>query len=351
MSYEEHQLSSSKSYITRLRSSEIIRITCNSANIRNKYDIEEVSTLSNVKLDFGVLFDNVRGFVIRSKYNNNIITTLKEEPSKFFMYNNGITIVAKSIQVKPINAGKKFIVELNDFQILNGGQTLRTIHNFNSQDPSVISEYLSRSEVLVRIFNTSSEEVNSVNKIAEYTNSQNAISNIDLKSLSSEQIALEQFLEDHSIIYSRKIGDIGQSVNKEYKHKIAMDKFGQILFSMKGFPEKASNEKQHIFGKYYSQVFIEDFDISDAPNIIEKYYSIINEYKELKTEKIKPLELKYYYSIYINSKKPSWTIKEIIIFIENLLEKYDAPSEMSIPRRMIQVKFKNFVDEHLCLMN
>ncbi|PCJ30122.1 MAG: abortive phage resistance protein [Gammaproteobacteria bacterium] len=347
MSYEEHQLSSSKSYITRLRSSEIVRVTCNNSSIRDKYDIEDLSSLSDVKLDFGVLFDNVRGFVLRSKYNENITISLKEEPSKFFMYNNGITIVAKSIQVKPINGGKKFILELNDFQILNGGQTVRTIHNFNSEDSSVISDYLSKSEVLVRIFNTSSDEVDAVNKIAEYTNSQNAISNIDLKSLSSEQIALEQYLEDFDIIYSRKMGDIGQSDTKEYKHKIAMDKFGQVLFATQGFPEKASNEKRHIFGKYYSQIFVDNFDISAAPEIIDKYFSILREYNLMKKEGIQPLELKYYYSIYISTIRESWELRDIIIFLEGVLERYDAPSEMSIPRRMIQLKFKNFVDDNL----
>ena len=350
MSYEEHQLSSSKSYITRLRSSEIIRITCNNSNIRDKYDIEDLSSLSDVKLDFGVLFDNVRGFVLRSKYNGNIKTSLKEEPSKFFMYNNGITIVAKSIQAKSINGGKKFILELNDFQILNGGQTVRTIHNFNSEDSSVVSDYLSKSEVLVRIFNTSSDELDSVNKIAEYTNSQNAISNIDLKSLSSEQIALEQYLEDFDIIYSRKMGDIGQSDTKDYKHKIAMDKFGQVLFAIQGFPEKSSNEKQHIFGKYYSQVFVDNFDISAAPEIIDRYFSILSTYNLMKKEGIQPFELKYYYSIYISALRPTWTLRNIIIFLESVLDDYDAPSEMSIPRRMIQLKFKNFVDYKLSIL-
>ncbi len=347
MSYEEHQLSSSKSYITRLRSSEIVRITSHDPSLRDKYDIEDLSLLSDVRLDFGVLFDNVRGFVLNSKYNANITTSLKEDPSKFFMYNNGITIVANSIQARPINGGKKFILELQDFQILNGGQTVRTIHNFNSEDGSVISDYLSKSEVLVRIFNTSNDEVDSVNKIAEYTNSQNAISNIDLKSLSLEQIELEQYLEDFDIIYSRKLGDVGKSDNKDYRHKISMDKFGQVLFATQGYPEKSSNEKQHIFGKYYDQVFKVDFDISTAPSIIDKYYQILSEYARLKASGIVPMELKYYYVLYIHTLRPEKSLEDIIRYLELVIEEYDAPSEMSIPRRMIQLRFKNFVLETL----
>lgn len=347
MSYEEHQLSSSKSYITRLRSSEIVRVTCHDPLVRDKYDIEDISTLNAVRLDFGVLFDNVRGFVLNSKYNRNITTSLKEDPSKFFMYNNGITIVANSILARPINGGKKFILELQDFQVLNGGQTVRTIHNFNSEDPSIISDYLSKSEVLVRIFNTSNQEINSVHKIAEYTNSQNAISNIDLKSLSVEQIELEQYLEDFDIIYSRKLGDVGKSDSKDYKHKISMDKFGQVLFATQGYPEKSSNEKQHIFGKYYDQVFKQDFDLSAAPEIIDRYYEVLSLYSKLKGTGIIPMELKYYYVLHVHQLKPEKSLEEVIYFLETVIEKYDAPSEMSIPRRMIQLKFKHFVHDML----
>ncbi|WP_253659235.1 AIPR family protein [Vibrio splendidus] len=347
MSYEEHQLSSSKSYITRLRSSEIVRVTCHDPLVRDKYDIEDISTLNDVRLDFGVLFDNVRGFVLNSKYNRNITTSLKEDPSKFFMYNNGITIVANSILARPINGGKKFILELQDFQVLNGGQTVRTIHNFNAEDPSIISDYLSKSEVLVRIFNTSNQEINSVHKIAEYTNSQNAISNIDLKSLSVEQIELEQYLEDFDIIYSRKLGDVGKSDSKDYKHKISMDKFGQVLFATQGYPEKSSNEKQHIFGKYYDQVFKQDFDLSAAPEIIDRYYEVLSLYSKLKGIGIIPMELKYYYVLHVHQLKPEKSLEEVIHFLETVIEEYDAPSEMSIPRRMIQLKFKHFVHDML----
>lgn len=91
MSFSESSISSSKSYIIRLPLSEIIRITCNDKNLRENYSIENLNPLTKVKIDYSVLFDNVRGLVIKSKYNNNISYTLKNEPTKFFMYNNGLT--------------------------------------------------------------------------------------------------------------------------------------------------------------------------------------------------------------------------------------------------------------------
>ena len=58
-------------------------------------------------MDFNILFDNVRGLIINSKYNDNIYKTLEDEPSKFFMYNNGLTIIATDIISEDTNANKK----------------------------------------------------------------------------------------------------------------------------------------------------------------------------------------------------------------------------------------------------
>lgn len=254
MSFSEHVLSSSISYITRMRASDLVRITCDNEKLRGEYNIEDLGKLSDAELDFGALFDNVRGFVLKSKYNSNILQSLKNNPSKFFMYNNGITIAAKNIKTQDVNANKKVKITIEDFQILNGGQTLRTIHLLNKESENAIIEYLSKSEILVRVFCVD-EDTEAVSKIAEYTNSQNAISNIDLKSLSSEQIDIERYLDGFDIVYARKSGDTGINKNKDYKHKISMEKFGQILFSIKGSPEKATNNKQDIFDKHYKDIF------------------------------------------------------------------------------------------------
>ncbi|KAA6313730.1 hypothetical protein EZS27_035543, partial [termite gut metagenome] len=226
MSYTESALSSSKSYIIRLSISELIRITGNDERLKDEYTIEDATLLSNVELDMAVLFENIRGLILKSKFNMNISKTLKEEPSKFFMYNNGLTLIANDIEVSEVNIGKKVKLHIKDFQVLNGGQTLRTIHDFNKQNSENLLAYLSKGEVLVRIFKTTEEILK--NKIAQFTNSQNAISIIDLKSLNPEQFQLEQYLDDHGIVYSRKNGDTGLSDAKKYDCKISMEKFGQI---------------------------------------------------------------------------------------------------------------------------
>ncbi|GAA63468.1 hypothetical protein P20311_1253 [Pseudoalteromonas sp. BSi20311] len=346
MSYSENSISTSKSYIIRLNAADIIRITCKNPDLRNNYNCERVELLAKERIDYGVLFDNVRGFVQKSKYNEAIAKSLREEPSKFFMYNNGMTIVTKDIKAEPVNGNKKIRITINDFQVLNGGQTLRTLHNFNALNESNITDYLSKSEVLVRIFNASNSDA--VNKIAEYTNSQNSISNVDLKSLSTLQIQLEQLLDEHNIIYSRKNGDTGMNDQKEYRYKISMEQFGQILFAIQGSPEKSSNQKQHIFGKYYDEIFSEkNFNISEAPSIIESYFEIKKSYDSA-TETLQKIEQKVFYILYMNNVCPDLDYQQCIDELERILALFEpTKTTLTDARKMIQVRFKDFLNNEL----
>ncbi len=348
MSFSESSISSSKSYILRLPLSEIVRITCDDSNLRADYSIEDLTPLSKVKIDISVLFDNVRGLVVKSKFNQNIYDSLKEDPSKFFMFNNGLTLTANDIKAESVNANKKVKISLNSIQVLNGGQSLRTIHSFNASDPNYLEDYLSNSEVLVRVFNTSkNSELN--NKIAEYTNSQNSIANVDLKSLRSEQLSIEQFLDEHDIVYARKTGDTGLDDGKQYKHKISMEKFGQILISVYGMPDKATNQKKEIFNKYYDTLFVSEwFNIEDSPVYIEEYFQTKKEYE--KTEFIVS-DQKLFYMMYLRTKL-EMDVSKLIIFLEQSIKSYQPPANKSVTeaRKLIQSQFKKYLDEQIALV-
>ncbi len=63
MSYSETSLSSAKSFIVRMTVTELIRITCNNKNFREQNNMEDISPLSSIEMDYALLFDNVRGFL------------------------------------------------------------------------------------------------------------------------------------------------------------------------------------------------------------------------------------------------------------------------------------------------
>jgi hypothetical protein len=347
MSFSESSISSSKSYIIRLPLTEIIRITCADSDLRRNYGIEVLEPLTKVNIDYSVLFDNVRGLVVKSKYNKNISFSLKNDPTKFFMYNNGLTLTANDIKAEPVNANKKIRLTIDSLQVLNGGQSLRTIHQFNSEDPKHLEDYLSKSEVLVRIFKTSKDS-NLNNKIAEYTNSQNSISNVDLKSLRSEQLQIEQFLDDHNIIYSRKTGDTGLDITKKYLHKISMERFGQILMSFRGMPERATNQKKFIFDKYYDELFLsETFQLELCPEMITNYFLVKKEYEKLKGT-VTSSEQKVFYVLYMSTIIQK-SIFEIITQLEEIIKLYQPSSgkTLSEARKLIQLNFRTYLDEKI----
>lgn len=340
--FVENSLASSKSYIIKISASDLIRITCDNPAQRKDYQMEDFSGLSHSKMEYNLLFDNVRGLVLRSKINKGIQKTLKEEPTKFFMYNNGLTITAAAVDAEETNAGKKIKLTIKDFQVVNGGQTLRTLHDFNQTDTAYITDYLAQCQLLLRVFNT--PDTNNVrNKIAEYTNSQNAISNVDLKSLSYEQVQIEQFLEEHEIIYARKAGDTGLSTNKNYKYKISMEKFGQILFSVQGYPEKTSNQKKQIFDKYYDDIFKTNFDVNDSAILVARYFEIKREYEQIKGVDV--TDQKIFYILYIDSKLDI-SIPEQIDFLEKNIASYDLSGKADA-RKLIGVKFKESLDHEI----
>ncbi|MFT2139444.1 AIPR family protein [Bacillus cereus] len=339
LSYEEEDLSSSKSYLVKLSVGELIRITSSSEQMRNKYNYEDMNDLKDLRLDFSVLFDNVRGYLGKTKFNKSIFKTLELEPTKFFMYNNGITMTSKDIEVTKVNGNQKWKIELNDFQVVNGGQTLRTLYDF--KEYKFDEEVMNKANILVRVFKTGNQE-GLTNKIAEFTNSQNAISPVDLKSLDSLQIKIEEILKDSNFLYVRKIGDLGED-DREYKGRISMEKFGQLLYSKQGFPDRASNQKKRIFDSYYDDIFGEQkFDIDEVVNLVEKYFEIIEEYEN---SQFPVYEQKIFYAIYLDTFNSN--IKDNINIIEEALIGYRKDTPLSDARKLIQKGFKDELDKYV----
>ncbi|HFG2032616.1 TPA: AIPR family protein, partial [Vibrio cholerae] len=281
-------------------------------------NLEDASKLRSSDLDFSVLFDNVRGLVKRSKYNENIANSLKVEPKKFFMYNNGITLIAEDIKSKPLPGNKSIKLELSGMQIVNGGQTLRTIHKFNQDDDGNLENYLYDAEVLVRMF-MPDNELNESHKIAEYTNSQNPIKSIDLKSLASEQIEIERYLDEFDIAYARKSGDTGPKDDKEYKYTVNMELLGKLLKAKAGNPDKTTSSVKDMFEGGYNKLFVTNFELTETPELIDMYFNIVKVFKDLK---IKGNQLKYFYIVYLSYLIPNMSLPELIDKLETSLNEY-----------------------------
>lgn len=337
--YEEDSLSSAKSYLVKLSIADLIRITSTDKEQRDnfQYNTQEIK---NLKLEVGILYENVRGYLSNSKYNKSIVKTLRECPNKFFVFNNGITLTAKNVKAEPKNANKKYTFTLDDMQIVNGGQTLRSIYKFKEEEFD--EEKLENASVLVRIFKTEDND-ELINEIAEYTNSQNAISDADLKSINKIQIKIEKFLYTHGIDYIRKAGDIG--IDNNLRTQIGKEKLAQILYSYKGYPDRSTNQKKKLFGIYYNEIFGEDIiEFDKVLELIELYNTIETKYKELYGAN-EVYTQKVLYIIYLQSIRDD--IEANIHQLEDILDKYRRDADLSKARKLIQKGFKEFLDTSL----
>ena len=340
LTYEENSLSSSKSYLVKLSIATLIRMTANNDVLRNKHNLESFNELKDSKLNINILYDNVRGYLGDSKCNKNIIKTLKENPNRFFMYNNGITMTAKDVNSVPINGNKKFLFTLKDMQVVNGGQTLRSVYQFKNEDFN--EEKLADASILVRIFKTENNS-DLTNDIAEYTNSQNTISASDLKSINNLQIKIENYLSQYKIDYVRKSGDV--ELEKTGFKRITKEKTAQIIYSYKGFPDRATNQKSKLFEKYYDEIFDENnLDFELLYKLIDLYFRIEQEYKSLPYE---VFPQKIFYIIYLY--KYNQNIIDTINLVENSLKEYRKNENISDARKLIQKGFKDKLEEILGL--
>ncbi|MFH0734707.1 MAG: AIPR family protein [bacterium] len=127
-----------------------------------------------------IFYDNVRDFQGFNKVNNEIKKTLENitEKDKFVLLNNGITIVAKSLN----KIGSAF--KISDFQIVNGCQTSHVLHS---------TKELLDNKVFIPLKLIVTDDDDTINEIIKATNSQTEVKNEAFEILKPFHKKLEEF--------------------------------------------------------------------------------------------------------------------------------------------------------------
>ncbi|GAB5436844.1 AIPR family protein [Falsiruegeria mediterranea] len=136
-----------------------------------------------------LLESNVRSFLqARSKVNKGIRDTIRDEPHMFLAYNNGIAATADSVELDKSDDGL-VLKSVNNFQIVNGGQTTASVHAARKD----FSEQLSSVFVQMKLNIVPPEQSETVvPKISEYANSQNKVNAADFFSNHPFHIRMEE---------------------------------------------------------------------------------------------------------------------------------------------------------------
>ena len=139
--------------------------------------------LANLYKEFSneLLESNVRAFLGQAgKFNKGIRDTIRTKPQMFLPYNNGITATAESVEIESID-GQLVITRLNDFQIVNGGQTTASLYHTQKKYKEAD---LSKIFVQMKLTVIKDKEQKNIEvpNISRFANSQNKVSELDLSS-------------------------------------------------------------------------------------------------------------------------------------------------------------------------
>ncbi|WP_430517250.1 AIPR family protein [Ileibacterium valens] len=141
-----------------------------------------------------LLEENVRSFLsVKVAVNKRIRGTILKEPKMFFSYNNGIAVVASTVKTE-VRDGQCYLVQAEDFQIINGGQTTASIFNAGYKDKAELSDLYVQMKLtsLGGIGKTEDERVDLVKNISRSSNSQNKVSDADFFATHPFHIRMEQ---------------------------------------------------------------------------------------------------------------------------------------------------------------
>ena len=160
-------------------------------------ELAKITSDENGDLIKTIFYDNVRDFQGYNKVNTGIKETIieRQENDKFVLLNNGITIVAKSLN----KVGSAF--KLSEFQIVNGCQTSHVIHHMKNQLTDKIY-------VPLKLIVTDDEDT--INDIIKATNSQTEVKNEAFEILKPFHKRLEEFYltykkeENKQLYYERR---------------------------------------------------------------------------------------------------------------------------------------------------
>jgi hypothetical protein len=127
---------------------------------------------------------NLRGTLPDSDVNAEIRATLEQRPDSFWYFNNGITLVARTI-VRPMagGAGTDFATfHCDDVSVVNGAQTVSTIGGVAEAGGRDLSQVFVSARLIVR-----GDDVAFADEVTRTNNRQNRIENRDFVTLDPEQ--------------------------------------------------------------------------------------------------------------------------------------------------------------------
>ncbi len=211
-----------------------------------------------------LLEGNVRSYLQnRGKVNRAIRETLLKEPDMFFAYNNGIAGTASSVEVEEVD-GETFITKIENFQIVNGGQTAASIFNVKYVERLATLKDVYLPMKLAVVKEDLAEKLIPI--ISRTSNTQNKVSEADFFSNHPFHVRIEQISKK---VYAPEVG--GNQFRTRWMYERARGQYRSNMMKMskadKNKFERLNPKKQVItktdLAKYYNS-------LGERPHLVSK---------------------------------------------------------------------------------
>lgn len=226
-----------------------------------KVPVTEIAKLFDRNGDL-LLERNIRRYLGRNanRVNNAIHDTLvsPDKQKDFYFFNNGITMTCTKMRHNALQGGD-YQLKLENIQVINGGQTCKTIQQTLSEtdDLSAFNEVY----VLLRLYELESDDDQLIKEITFATNSQNPVDLRDLRSNDSLQIQLETGINALGYNYRRYREDAAGG-----SHVISSATTAEAVMAIwRKCPHQSKFRRRELFGVLYDKVFT---DLNPAQAIL-----------------------------------------------------------------------------------
>lgn len=219
----------------------------------------------------GLFSSNLRYYVKSSKIDKDIKNSITSEPEHFWYFNNGIIITCSRYEIKDN------LIQLENFSIVNGGQTTNLIGNtVFDKDFSILCK------VILPL--TTDDETNQefLARVAETSNTQKPIKARDLIANKPEQRRLKiQFKRIDVFLHVKRGEKIDRITYPEKWQNASNDEVGQMLFSfVYQKPGSAKNSKSAMLMKKENYKLIYESQYSDTLLLSLQYIKVaFNDWK------------------------------------------------------------------------
>ncbi|MDD2716799.1 MAG: AIPR family protein [Candidatus Wallbacteria bacterium] len=213
--------------------------------------VSEIAELFNRHNDL-LLERNIRRYLglHSNRVNQEIHDTLMDATKKnnFYFFNNGITIICRKFRYNALQ-GENYTIKLEGLQIINGGQTCKTIQQ-TLNDPSLLTQFENVC-VLVRIYELAEDDKEFIRDITYATNSQNPVDLRDLRSNDEIQKQLEIGMRDLGFVYKRQREEGPSGPQVITSGTVAES----VLAIWRQCPHQAKFRQREHFGRMYEMIF------------------------------------------------------------------------------------------------